>query len=127
MNTIKRISKDRIKLNGSNLIGTDLPNLINVVMSNSKKGILYNDLSACNNYILDEKKIGKVKTPIIIINSESDMMTPYKSALCLKNMFINAELQIVKDSGHFYTLENPLELNKIIEKNLINSEKENRI
>ena len=64
---------------------------------------------------------------IIIINSDNDMMTPYKSALNLKGMFVNAKLEIVKDSGHFYTLENPLELNKIIEKNLINSEKENRI
>ena len=40
---------DKIKLNGSNLIGLNLPNFINVIMSNSKKDLLYKDLLACNN------------------------------------------------------------------------------
>ena len=53
---------DRIKLNGANLIGLNLPNLINVIMSNSRKGLLYKNLSACNNFILNKNKIEEVKT-----------------------------------------------------------------
>ena len=61
---------DSIKLNGSKIIGTDLPNLINVIMSNSKEGLLYKNLLACNNYVLNKSKLSKVSIPFTIIAGE---------------------------------------------------------
>ncbi len=109
---------DNTKLHGADLIGINLPNLINIVMSNSKNGVLYKDLLACNNFILDEKEIKKIKTPTEIIVGENDIMTPYNNALNLSNILKYSNLTIIKKSGHFHTFEQPSELNNIIEKSL---------
>ena len=109
---------DKIKLNGSNLIGLNLPNFINVIMSNSKKGLLYKDLLACNNFIVKEEYIKKIKTPITIISGDKDIMTPKKSAKLLNDMLSVSNFEVIHDVGHFLPLEDPLELNKIILRNI---------
>ena len=109
---------DKIKLNGSNLIGLNLPNFINVIMSNSKKGLLYKDLLACNNFIIKEDEIKKIKTPITVISSDNDIMTPQKSAKLLNDMLPVSNIEVLHDVGHFQPLEDSLELNKIILKNI---------
>tara|TARA_A100001011_G_scaffold138006_1_gene145633 strand:- start:10726 stop:11499 length:774 start_codon:yes stop_codon:yes gene_type:complete len=105
---------DKIKLNGSNLIGLNLPNFINVIMSNSKTGLLYKDLYACNNFIMKEDEIKKIKTPITIISGDSDIMTPKKIAKNLHDRLSVSNFEVINDAGHFQPLENPIELNKII-------------
>ena len=109
---------DRIKLNGANLIGLNLPNLINVIMSNSRKGLLYKNLSACNNFILNKNKIEEVKTPFTIIAGSNDIMTSKKNSKILNEMLLNSNLEIINNVGHFHPLESPLEVNKIIFQNL---------
>ena len=109
---------DKIKLNGSNLVGLNLPNFINVIMSNSKKGLLYKDLLACNNFIVKEEYIKKIKTPITIISGDKDIMTPKKSAKLLNDMLSVSNFEVIHDVGHFLPLEDPLELNKIILRNI---------
>ena len=81
---------DQIKLNGANLIGLNLPNLINVIMSNSRKGLLYKNLLACNSYILDKNKIKKVRTPFTIISGSNDIMTSKKNSQILNEMLYNS-------------------------------------
>ena len=80
---------DRIKLNGANLIGLNLPNLINVIMSNSRKGLLYKNLLACNNFILNKNKIEEVKTPFTIIAGSNDIMTSKKNSEILNDMLFD--------------------------------------
>ena len=109
---------DTIKLNGSNLTGLNLPNLINVIMSNSKKNILYKDLSACNNFILNMNKIKEVRTPFTIVAGSNDIMTSKKKSKILNDMLYNSNLEIINDVGHFHPLESPLKLNNIIINNL---------
>ena len=105
---------DKIKLNGSNLVGLNLPNFINVIMSNSKKGLLYKDLLACNNFIMKKDDIKKIKTSIIIISGDNDVMAPKKSAKLLNDMLSESNFELIHDVGHFQPLEDPLKLNKII-------------
>ena len=109
---------DKIKLNGADLIGLNLPNLINVTMSNSRKGLLYKNLSACNNFILDEKKIKEVRTSFTIIAGSNDVMTTKKNSKILNDMLYKSNLEIINNVGHFHPLESPLEVNNIIIKNL---------
>ena len=96
---------DKIKLNGSNLIGLNLPNFINVIMSNSKTGLLYKDLYACNNFIMKEDEIKKIKTPITIISGDSDIMTPKKIAKNLHDRLSVSNFEVINDAGHFQPLE----------------------
>ena len=105
---------DKIKLNGSNLVGLNLPNFINVIMSNSKKGLLYKDLLACNDFIMKKDDIKKIKTSIIIISGDNDVMAPKKSAKLLNDMLSVSNFELIHDVGHFQPLEDPLKLNKII-------------
>ena len=109
---------DKIKLNGSNLIGLNLPNLINVIMSNSRNGLLYKNLIACNNFILNKNKIKEVKTPFIIIAGSNDIMTSKNKSKILNDMLCNSSLEIINNVGHFHPLESPIEVNKIITQNL---------
>lgn len=109
---------DKIKLNGSNLIGLNLPNLINVIMSNSRNGLLYKNLLACNNFILNKNKIKEVKIPFTIIAGSSDIMTNKKNSKILNDMLCNSNLEIINNVGHFHPLESPLEVNRIITQNL---------
>ena len=90
---------DRIKLNGANLIGLNLPNLINVIMSNSRKGLLYKNLSACNNFILNKNKIEEVKTPFTIIAGSNDIMTSKKNSEILNDMLFDSNLEIINNVG----------------------------
>lgn len=113
---------DNIKLNGSNLIGLNLPNLINVVMNNSKKGLLYKDLLACDQFFLKENQIKNLNTPLTLISGEKDIMTPMKSLKNFHNIIPNSNLEIIKSVGHFHTLEEPVKINNIIE-NYFNEEK----
>ena len=109
---------DKIKLNGSNLIGLNLPNFINVIMSNSQKGLLYKDLLACNNFIVKEDHFKKINTPVTIISGDKDIMTPKKSAKILNDMLSVSNIEVMHDVGHFQPLEDPLGLNKIILRNI---------
>ena len=78
-------------------------------MSNSRKGLLYKNLLACNNFILNKNKIKEVKTPFIIIAGSNDIMTSKNKSKILNDMLCNSRLEIINNVGHFHPLESPLE------------------
>ena len=108
---------NKVKLKGAKLIGTNLPNLVNVVMSNSKKGILHKDLLSCNNYSINNN-LKDFKGQVNIILGEKDIMTPVRGVNSLKNIIPNLNISLLKEVGHFHMLEDPIGVNKIIETNL---------
>ena len=107
-----------VKLKGSNLIGSNLPNLVNVVMSNTKKGILHKDLLACNKYTMNDE-IKKYKGHVTVIVGEKDIMTPKNGINSLKNFIPNLDIKILEKVGHFHMLEDHMNVNKIIETKLL--------
>jgi len=107
-----------VKLKGSNLIGSNLPNLVNVVMSNTKKGILHKDLLACNKYTMNDE-IKKYKGHVTVIVGEKDIMTPKNGINSLKNFIPDLDIKILKKVGHFHMLEDHMNVNKIIETKLL--------
>lgn len=107
-----------VKLSGSNLIGLNLANLVSVIMNNTPSGVLYKDLLACNNFSLKSEMIKSIKALITIIAGEKDIMTPIKGSKNLIEILPSITLNSIKQVGHFHTLENPIEVNKIIRKSL---------
>ena len=107
-----------VKLSGSNLIGLDLANLVSVIMNSTPNGVLHKDLKACNNFSLKHEDIKSIKALITIIAGEKDIMTPIKGSKKLVELLPSITLNSIKEVGHFHTLENPIEVNKIIRKSL---------
>ena len=107
------------KLRGSHLIGLNLPNLINTLMSKTKDN-LFLDLNACNKYFIDEEVLKKVENSVLIIAGTQDIMTPLKSSFFLDSILKNSSLKTIENCGHFHIHESS---NKV--RNLINNYIEN--
>mgnify|MGYP001178578773 FL=1 len=108
------------KLNGGNIIGINLPNLIYTVMENTPKGNLYNDLKACNNYRLNESSFKNIRIPITCISGSFDIMTPKINLKNITKINDNFSIKIINGHGHFLPLECPSELNVLLRKEIEN-------
>jgi pimeloyl-ACP methyl ester carboxylesterase len=66
-------------------------------------GVLYNDLKACNDYVLD----GEVSCPVLFVLGRRDQMTPPKNASSLQQQIKNSRTVLVDFSGHTLMTEAP--------------------
>ena len=66
-------------------------------------GVLYNDLKACNDYVLE----GDVTCPALFVLGRRDMMTPSKNAAPLQERIKNQRTVLVDFSGHTLMTEAP--------------------
>jgi len=66
-------------------------------------GVLYNDLKACNDYVLE----GEVICPALFVLGKRDVMTPPRSAADLSKKLRNAKSVLVDFSGHSLMAEAP--------------------
>ena len=105
-----------IKLSGSKLTGINLPNLVNKIMTNTPSGVLFKDLIACKRFKLKDNDFQLINIPMNILAGENDIMTPIKGLHSLLNSVSNSNLIVLKNVGHFLTLEAPIEVNNKIEK-----------
>ncbi len=108
------------KLGGGQFTGISLPNYVYNLMNKTKKGVLYRDLKACNNYILEEKSIKNINLPVLIISGRQDIMTPKKSSINLKNILPDAKIEILNQCGHLHTFEYPNIVRELIKNFLAN-------
>ena len=67
-------------------------------------GVLYNDLKACNDYVSD---FARVKCPVLFILGGRDVMTPPRAASALAQKLPNAQVEVIKLSGHSLMAEAP--------------------
>ena len=103
-------------LYGSQIIGMRLQNYLFRVMLRTRKNVLAKDLNACNNFILSDEKLKKIKTPTCLIAGQKDIMTPTSSSIRLSNFLSNSELNIINNCGHFHIFEKPNKVRNIISK-----------
>ena len=104
-----------VKLNGlKNLPGFWLPSLARVIIEKANEGVLFNDLNACNNFVLDNKNLVKLNLPVTIISGGQDLMTPAKYGLELSRIFPNSKFFNIETSGHMMMLEAPNKVNNIL-------------
>jgi pimeloyl-ACP methyl ester carboxylesterase len=66
-------------------------------------GVLYNDLKACNDYVLE----GEVKCPVLFILGERDVMTPPRRAKEIQEKIRDAKTVRIGFSGHSLMAEAP--------------------
>ncbi|MBF97116.1 MAG: putative aminoacrylate hydrolase RutD [Alphaproteobacteria bacterium MarineAlpha9_Bin4] len=114
INMIKWSLTSESKLRGSHLIGLNLPNLINTTMNKTENGILFNDLNACNKYLIEKSELEKINTSILIIAGKNDIMTPLKSSQNLNSLLKNSNIKTVDNCGHFHIHEKSNEVRRLI-------------
>jgi pimeloyl-ACP methyl ester carboxylesterase len=66
-------------------------------------GVLYADLKACNDYVLE----GEVSCPVLFVLGKRDVMTPPKNAAHLQEKIKNSRTVLIDYSGHLLMVEAP--------------------
>ena len=80
------------------------------VLQQTRPGVLYNDLNACNAYQGALAAAAQVKVPATFILGERDMMTPAKAGKTLAAATPNSRTVVVPGAGHMIMAEAPDEL-----------------
>jgi len=80
------------------------------VLQQTRPGVLYNDLNACNSYQNALGAAAQVKVPTTFILGERDMMTPAKAGKTLAAATPNSRTVVVPGAGHMIMAEAPDEL-----------------
>ncbi len=80
------------------------------VLEQSRPGVLFNDLSACNAYQNALAAAAKITVPTTLILGERDMMTPAKAGRALAAALANSRTVILRGAGHMMMAERPDEL-----------------
>ena len=80
------------------------------VLQQTRPGVLYNDLNACNSYEGALAAAAAVKVPATFILGERDMMTPAKAGKALAAATPHARTVVLPGAGHMMMIEQPDEL-----------------
>src|SRR6201991_3704676 len=80
------------------------------VLEQSRPGVLFNDLSACNSYQNALAAAAQIKVPATFILGERDMMTPAKAGKALAAALPNSRTVVLRGAGHMMMVERPDEL-----------------
>jgi pimeloyl-ACP methyl ester carboxylesterase len=75
-----------------------------------RAGVLFADLSACNNYQDGASSAAAVNVPAILVLGERDLMTPLKAGRELARSLANARVVVLRGAGHMLMSERPDEV-----------------
>jgi pimeloyl-ACP methyl ester carboxylesterase len=100
----------RAVLGGSLAPGTWMLGSAARVLERSRPGVLFKDLSACNDYRDGRASAAKIKMPVTIVLGERDLMTPAKGGMELAAVLPHAKLTMLKGAGHMLMAERPDEV-----------------
>lgn len=85
------------------------------VLEANRPGVIFNDLSACNDYKDALAAAAKVSVPTTFILGERDMMTPTKNGRTLAAAINGARVVVLKGAGHTMMVERPDEVLKALQ------------
>jgi pimeloyl-ACP methyl ester carboxylesterase len=94
-------------LGGSQAPGLWMMNGGQRVLEQTPPGVLFSDLSACNDYKTALDAAVQIKVPAALILGERDMMTPMKSGKQLATAIAGSKEIILRGAGHMLTAERP--------------------
>src|SRR3979490_1551020 len=80
------------------------------VLEQSRPGVLFNDLSACNDYQNALAAAARITVPTTVVLGERDMMTPIKTGKTLAAALPNSRTVVLSGAGHMMMVERPDEL-----------------
>jgi pimeloyl-ACP methyl ester carboxylesterase len=80
------------------------------LLERARPGVLFKDLSACNEYRDGLASAAKVTAPATLVLGERDMMTPARAGSELAAALPNARVIMLKGAGHMLISERPDEV-----------------
>ena len=80
------------------------------VLEQSRPGVLFNDLAACNAYQGALAAAARITVPTTLILGERDMMTPAKAGRVLAAALPNSRTVVLRGAGHMMMVERPDEV-----------------
>ncbi len=80
------------------------------ILEQSRPGVLFSDLSACNAYEGALEAAAKVKVPATVVVGERDMMTPAKAGKALAAALPGSRTVVLAGAGHMMMAERPDEV-----------------
>jgi pimeloyl-ACP methyl ester carboxylesterase len=80
------------------------------LLEHSRPGVLFKDLSACNDYRDGPAAAAKVTVPATLVLGERDLMTPAKAGKALGAALPNARIVTLAGAGHMLMSERPDEV-----------------
>ncbi len=97
----------RAHLGGNAVPGLWLPGMNLRLMERAAPGVLFADLSACNDYRDGLAQAAKVVCPALILSGSHDLMAPPKATLALAAALPGAKRQVLNGAGHAMMSEQP--------------------
>ncbi|CCD97049.1 conserved hypothetical protein [Bradyrhizobium sp. ORS 375] len=95
------------ELGGSRAPGLWMHGGAQAVLERCAPGVLFNDLSACNNYQDALSSAAKINVPARLILGEKDMMTPVKAGKALAAAIAQSRTIVLPGAGHTMMAECP--------------------
>jgi pimeloyl-ACP methyl ester carboxylesterase len=80
------------------------------LLERARPGVLFADLSACNDYGDGAGAAARVRAPATLVLGERDLMTPAKAGRELAKKMPNARVIMLKGAGHMLMSERPDEV-----------------
>lgn len=80
------------------------------LLERAHPGVLFADLSACNDYNDALSAAAKVTVPAAVIQGSRDLMTPLKSGRAIAAALLGGRLTVLEDAGHMLMSERPNEV-----------------
>ena len=97
----------RASLGGSLAPGLSLLGGAERLLERARPGVLFKDLSACNDYRDGLAGAAKITVPAVLILGERDMMTPAKAGKALAAALPVARAVVIEGAGHMLMSECP--------------------
>lgn len=95
------------QIGGNSVPGMWLAGANRLLMAHAERGVLFNDLSACNDYAQGLENAARVRCPALLLCGSRDQMTPPKAAQNLARLLPDARLQMLEGTGHAMMAEQP--------------------
>jgi pimeloyl-ACP methyl ester carboxylesterase len=98
------------ELGGSLAPGLWMHGSAQATLKRCRPGVLFNDLSACNDYQDALATAARIKMPVTLVLGEKDMMTPAKAGKALAAAIPQAKTVVMPGAGHMMMAERPDDL-----------------
>jgi pimeloyl-ACP methyl ester carboxylesterase len=76
-------------------------------MDGNQRGVLFNDLNACNQWKGGAEAIKNVKCRVLVVFGDNDQMTPAERRKWVADSIKDSKMVILKDCGRMMMREQP--------------------
>jgi pimeloyl-ACP methyl ester carboxylesterase len=73
----------------------------------SRPGVLFHDMRACNDYTVGTEQAAKISCPTLLILGAEDRLTPVRSTRALQEAIASPIVEVLPEAGHTIMVEAP--------------------